>query len=123
MPSITTTPLRRLAALLAAAALGACSAPGATPGHSAHHPGQEAAQTMPGSGRMADMPARGSMTGGMTPGAATAEGMDMGRMCAMHREIQNAPPEQRHAVMERHMQQMSPEMRQRQMDMMRQHCQ
>jgi len=123
MPSITTSPLRGLAALLAAAVLGACSAPGATTGHSAHHSGREAALTMPASGRMADMPAGSGMSGGMTPGAATAEGMDMGRMCAMHREIQNAPPEQRHAVMERHMQQMSPEMRQRQMDMMRQHCQ
>lgn len=63
------------------------------------------------------------MTGGMGPGASTSEGMDMGRMCGLHREIQNAPPEQRHAIMERHMQQMSPEMRQRHMDMMRQHCQ
>lgn len=116
MPSIATTPLRGLAALLAAAVLGACSAPGATTG-------REAAVTMPASGRMADMPAGSGMSGGMTPGAATAQGMDMGRMCAMHREIQNAPAGQRHAVMERHMQQMSPEMRQRHMDMMRQHCQ
>ncbi|MBQ5948479.1 hypothetical protein [Massilia sp. ST3] len=112
MPSTTISSLRRLAALVAASTLLACSAPGPTD-DAARQSGQSAAgATQAGSG----------MTGGMAPGASASDGMDMNRMCAIHREIRNAPPEQRHAVMERYFQQMSPEMRQRHMDMMGQQC-
>ena len=93
MSNIHHTSLRFLAALLAAAGMSACTAPSGGNMHTHHHPGQ------------------------MGQG-----GMDMQRMCAMHRDIQTAPEGQRQAMMERHMQQMSPEMRQRHMEMMRQHC-
>ncbi|MEH6437802.1 hypothetical protein [Massilia sp. DD77] len=112
MPSITISSLRGLAALVAAATLLACSAPRATE-DSARQSGQSAAgATQSSSG----------MTGGMAPGATASDGVDMNRMCAIHLEIRNAPPEQRHAVMERHFQHMSPEMRQRHMDMMGEQC-
>lgn len=111
-----------LAALVAAAGLSACAAPETGTGQSAQQPGHAAAGPMQDSGQPQGQTAAG-MSGATASGASTSQGMDMTRMCAMHRDIQNAPPEQRQAMMERHMQQMSPEMRQRHMDMMRQHCQ
>lgn len=119
MSNIHHTSLRFLAALLAAAGMSACTAPAGDNIHAYHHPGQTAGSA----GRPS-----ADMTMGSSTGAATASGqmdqggMDMQRMCAMHRDIQAAPEGQRQAVMERHMQQMSPEMRQRHMEMMRQHC-
>ena len=119
---LTTKPIRGLAALLAAAALSACSAPDAAKGD-AHQYGQASAGQMQGGGHMMHGQGGAGMTGGMSPGAATTEGKDMERMCAMYRDIRNAPPDQRQAMMDKHMQHMSPEMRQRHMDMMGQHCQ
>ncbi|RZJ84380.1 MAG: hypothetical protein EOO64_03980 [Massilia sp.] len=117
-----------LAALITAAGLSACTAPGGSDMHAHHHP----AQTAGSAGRPSADMTMGGTTGAATasgqPGAPATEGhmgpggMDMKQMCAMHRDIQRAPDEQRQAMMDRHMQQMSPEMRQRHMEMMRQHC-
>jgi hypothetical protein len=69
----------------------------------------------------------GSAAGcGMMTDCAAAQGQPMNKdaMCAMYRDMQNAPNDQaRQAIMDRQMQGMSPEMRQRHMDMMRQQCQ
>jgi hypothetical protein len=104
--------MRGLAALLAAAGLAACAAPDTATGHSAHPPAARS------HGMAGD-----HMSGATAAGASASQGMDMGRMCAVHRDIQNAPADQRQAMMDKHMQQMTPEMRQRHMEMMRQHCQ
>jgi hypothetical protein len=50
--------------------------------------------------------------------------MDKEAMCAMYRNMRDAPTEQaRQAMMDRNMQGMPPEMRQQHMEMMRQQCQ
>ena len=113
--------IRGVAALLASLALSACMAPGSGPGHAAHHPAEAGGPPAQGGAGMMG----GGMQGGATMGAAgpgQQGGMDMGRMCAMHRDLQNAPADQRAAMMEEQMKGMSPEMRQHHMDMMRQHC-
>lgn len=119
MSNIHHASLRILTALLAAAGMSACTAPAANNIRAHHHPG-------PTAGSMGRPGA--DLTMDSSAGAATARGwmgqggMDRQRICAMHRDIQAAPEDERQAVMDRHMQQMSPEMRQRHMEMMHRHC-
>jgi hypothetical protein len=122
----------RLGAILAMALLSACAAPAGGNMHGHHHPGQNAGSagrpsadmTMGGTGGAATASGQATAPGtGMAPaGQMGPGGMDMQQMCAMHRDIQRAPDEQRQAMMDRQMQQMSPEMRQRHLEMLRQHC-
>ena len=80
---------------------------GATPGNQA------------GCGMMGD-----SQAGSQTGSAGGTQRMNKEDMCAMYRNMRDAPNEQaRQAMMDRNMQGMSPEMRQRHMEMMRQQCQ
>jgi hypothetical protein len=112
MNLLPNTCVRGLVALLAAAGLAACAAPDTATGHSAH------ATAGRSHGSAGD-----HMSGATAAGTSTSQRMDMTRMCAVHRDIENAPADQRQATMDKHMQQMTPEMRQRHMEMMRQHCQ
>jgi hypothetical protein len=125
---------RSLIALLAATALSACTAPGDTTDHGAHHPDQAAgATTSPapsGNGMTGGQSGGGMMGGqsgsGMMGGTATGQmgpgGMDMNQMCAMYRNMQSVPADQRPAMMDQQMKGMSPEMRQQHLEMMRQQC-
>jgi hypothetical protein len=134
--------VRSLVALLAATALSACTTPSDTTGHEAHHPDQTAGSATPGAapsgtaggqsgaGMMGGQ-SGGSMMGGQTGGAmmgGTAAsqmgpgGMDTKQMCAMYRNMQSAPADQRQAMMDQQMKGMSPEMRQQHWEMMRQQC-
>lgn len=132
MTAISTLSLRRLAPLLATVMLGACAAPGDTTDHTTHHPGQPAVSPVqPGSAtnppaQSTDRPMVGQSgvgtTGEASPGQMKPESMEMAKMCAMNRNMQNMPPEQRQRMMDQHMKGMSPEMRQRHMEMMQQHC-
>jgi hypothetical protein len=64
------------------------------------------------------------MMGANTAGCPGGMQQDKDAMCAMYRDMRDAPNEQaRQAMMDRHMQAMSPEMRQHHMEMMRQQCQ
>jgi hypothetical protein len=153
------SPIRCLVSLLATVALTACTTPGGTTDHGAHHPGQSAASAagpgcgmmtggQPGGGTMGGQTGCGMMGGqtgggmmggqtgggmmggqtgaGMMGGTAAGKmgpgGMDTNQMCAMYRSIQNAPADQRQAMMDQHMKGMSAEMRQQHMEMMRQQC-
>lgn len=60
---------------------------------------------------------------GAPPAGAGPDEMDMGRMCRMHQDMQQASPAERQAMMEQQMKDMSPEMRRHQMEMLQQHCQ
>ena len=123
--------IRTLAALAAAAGLAACATPSGGQDHAGHHPDRSA--TTMGAGSSGTVPAQGGMMGGMMGGgmagsqAAGAGGMQQmnkEEMCAMYRNMRDAPNEQaRQAMMDRHMQAMSPAMRQQHMEMMRQQCQ
>lgn len=108
MSTVFHLPARSMATLLASLALAACTAPGGTTGQSgaAMSGGQSGAATM-----------SGAPAAQMKPGQ-----MDMGAMCAMHRDLQKAPSEQHQAMMDEKMKGMTPEMRRQHMDMMRQHC-
>jgi hypothetical protein len=121
---------------LIALGLAGCASPDGEGRHMQHHTGGSANMVPQGpSGASSAQPGMMSGTMGshggsgmMGAGTAGAQGemqhMDKASMCAMHRNMQNAPNEQaRQAIMDRQMQGMSPEMRQRQMDMMRQQCQ
>lgn len=132
-----------ISAALVAASLAACANfPGAQD-HDPHHRGQpantaasgaapaqggmrgHAAGSHAGCGMMGGASAPGhagcNMMGGTQPGAM--DEANRTHMCAMYRDMRDAPSEQaRQAMMERHMQSMTPEMRQRHMEMMRQHC-
>lgn len=115
--------IHALAALAAVAALAGCASPG---DHERHHAdGADSATTATGGTMSAGT--TGSAAGcGMMTDCAAAQGQPMNKdaMCAMYRDMQNAPNDQaRQAMMDRQMQGMSPEMRQRHMDMMRQQCQ
>jgi hypothetical protein len=116
-------PIHALAALAAVAALAGCASAG---DHDRHRmDGSDSATTATGGTMSAGT--TGSAAGcGMMTDCAAAQGqtMDKDAMCAMYRDMQNAPNDQaRQAMMDRRMQGMSPEMRQRHMDMMRQQCQ
>lgn len=137
MLSTTIPSLRIFAALTALASLVACATPGADQDHEQHHPAQSAGTTAPAStggsaaqGGMAGGAMTGSqagcgmMGGSMAGGQTGCAHMDKESMCAMYRNMRDAPNEQaRQAMMDRQMHGMSPEMRQRHMDMMRQQCQ
>jgi hypothetical protein len=116
-------PIHALAALAAVAALAGCASAG---DHDRHHMDESASATAATGGTMS-AGTTGSAAGcGMMTDCAAAQGqtMDKDAMCAMYRDMQNAPNDQaRQAMMDRRMQGMSPEMRQRHMDMMRQQCQ
>ena len=134
--SVKTTPgLHLLAVLLTANLLGACTSPPGGP-HARHHPGTTVNATAPAAAATSSAPGgTGGATAQGTPGCAMMGGagpagcggmraMDKEAMCAMHRNLRDAPDEAaRQALMERHMRGMSPDMRQRHMEMMRQHCQ
>jgi hypothetical protein len=116
-------PLHALAGIAAMAALVGCASTG---DHDRHHmDGSDSATTATGGTMSAGT--TGSAAGcGMMTDCAAAQGqpMDKDTMCAMYRDMQNAPNDAaRQAMMDRRMQGMSPEMRQRHMDMMRQQCQ
>jgi hypothetical protein len=116
-------PIHALAALAAVAALAGCASAG---DHDRHRmDGSDSATTATGGTMSAGT--TGSAAGcGMMTDCAAAQGQTMNKeaMCAMYRDMQNAPNDQaRQAIMDRQMQGMSPEMRQRHMDMMRQQCQ
>ncbi|MCS0581447.1 hypothetical protein NX784_07580 [Massilia pinisoli] len=115
--------IHALVTLAAMAALVGCASPG---DHDRHH-ADGADSTMAATGGTMSTGATGSAAGcGMMTDCAAAQGqpMDKDAMCAMYRDMQNAPNDQaRQAMMDRRMQGMSPEMRQRHMDMMRQQCQ
>lgn len=144
------SPVRSLVALLAAASLSACTATGDTTDHGAHHPAQTTGSAAPsgggtmmgsqtgggmmggqssagmmggqsGSGMMGGQSGAGMM-GGVATGTMAPRGMDMNQMCAMYRSMQNAPADQRQAMMDQQMKGMSAEMRQQHMEMMRQQC-
>ena len=102
------------AATAAAAALGGCAA---------SHGGQPG-----GAGPSAGEPASGPFyghaltTGGSATGSTTRHSGE-GAMCAMHRDMENAPDEAaRRAIEERRLQGMSPGQRRQHMDMMRRQC-
>jgi hypothetical protein len=129
------SPVRSLIALLAATALLACTTPSDTTDHEAHHPDQAAGGATPGSapsgnGTMGGQSGAGMMGGqsgaGMMGGTAASQagpgGMDKNQMCAMYRNMQSAPADQRQAMMDQQMKGMSPEMRQQHLEMMRQQC-
>jgi hypothetical protein len=128
------SPARSLIALLAATALSACTAPGDTTDHGAHHPDQAAGSATtspaPSGGMMGGQSGGGMMGGqsgaGMMGGTATGQmgpgGTDMNQMCAMYRNMQSAPADQRQGMMDQQMKGMSPEMRQQHLEMMRQQC-
>jgi hypothetical protein len=143
--------IQMIAALAMTAGLVGCATPsdGQAQNHGRHHPDQSANTTMSDSsagtsaqGGMASGAMTGSQAGcGMMGGSMTAgqtgcgmmEGrkaaggmqrMDEESMCAMYRNMRDAPTDQaRQAMMDRNMQGMSPEMRQQHMEMMRQQCQ
>jgi hypothetical protein len=114
--------IRSLAALLAAIALAACTTPDNTTDHAVHHPEPAAASpAQPGGMRMEGQSGAGMM-GETASGQMKSEGMDMNHMCAMYRNMQNMPTEERQAMLDQQMKGMSPEMRQQHMEMMRQQC-
>jgi hypothetical protein len=115
------SPIRVLAALLTAVALAACTTPDATTGHADHADQARGTAMQAGSG-MAGGQSGAGMAGGTSSGQMKPEGMDMSQMCAMHRNMQSMPMEQRQAMMDQQMKGMSPEMRQQHMEMMRQQC-
>lgn len=142
--------IRTLAALAAAASLVACATPPGGQDHAEHHPGQSADTAAAGSAGTPSAQAGmmgGSMAGsqggcgmmgsqggcgmmGSSQAASQAAGaggmqqMNKEEMCAMYRNMRNAPNEQaRQAMMDQRMRGMSPEMRQQHMEMMRQQCQ
>jgi hypothetical protein len=111
-----------LAAILAAVTLAACTTPGDATGHTTHHPDQAAVSpAQPGGMTMGGQSGTG-MTAGTSTSQMKPEGMDMNQMCAMYRNMQNTPMEQRQAMLDQQMKGMSPEMRQQHMEMMRQQC-
>jgi hypothetical protein len=116
-------PIHALAALAAMAALAGCASAG---DHNRHHMDGPDSTTAATGGTMS-AGTTGSAAGcGMMTDCAAAQGQPMNKdaMCAMYRDMQNAPNDQaRQAMMDRKMAGMSPEMRQRHMDMMRQQCQ
>jgi hypothetical protein len=122
MLAITSSPIRMLATLLTTVALAACASPDSTTDHAGHHPDQATGTPTQASGGMPGGQGGTGMTGGMSSGQMNPEGMDMKQMCAMYRNMQNMPMEQRQAMMDQQMKGMSPEMRQQHMEMMRQQC-
>jgi hypothetical protein len=115
------SPIRIIAALLAAVALAACTTPDATTGHADHADQARGTAMQAGSG-MAGGQSGAGMAGGTSNSQMKPEGMDMSQMCAMHRNMMSMPMEQRQAMMDQQMKGMSPEMRQQHMEMMRQQC-
>ena len=118
IPSIHT-----LAGLAAMAALVGCASPG---DHDRHHMDGSDSATAATGGTMSSGTTGSAAGCGMMTDCAATQGQPMNKdaMCAMYRDMQNAPNDQaRQAMMDRRMQGMSPEMRQRHMDMMRQQCQ
>jgi hypothetical protein len=111
---ILNSSIRMLAALATTLIVGACTTPGgATTDHGAYHPGQASPSDEAGAPRPG---------GAMMGGQSGSREMDMNAMCAAHRRMHNAPPEQRQAMMDQYMKGMSPEMRQQHMEMMQQKC-
>jgi hypothetical protein len=147
------TPIYIILGLVMTASLAGCATPSGDQDqdqdHGQHHPGQSASTSAPDSsggasaqGGMAGSAMTGSQAGcgmmggsatgsqagcGMMGGSKAAGGvnpMDKEAMCAMYRNMRDAPTEQaRQAMMDRNMQGMSSETRQQHMEMMRQQCQ
>ncbi len=118
--NITPDALRRLKAALAALALAGCAAsPGGQP-HGAHPAGSSADATpTPPSGPFYGLE---TTTGGSAAGSATGHSAEE-TMCAMHRNMEDAPKDEaRRAMEERRLQGMSPEQRRQHLEMMRRHC-
>lgn len=122
---LTTKALPRiLAALVAAVALGACATPEGGTDNVVHHADQEARCAVAGPAPSGCGTMGSGMMGGTGSGGPMMAGkMDKNAMCAMYREMHNAPPQQRQSMMDQQMKGMSPEMRQQHMEMMRQQCQ
>lgn len=110
----------RMTAALAALALAGCAAShGGQPQDGRHAGPSTAATAPPPSGPFYGLE---TATGGGVAGSATRHSGE-GAMCAMHRDMKDAPNEEaRRAIAERHMQGISPEQRQQHMEMMRRHC-
>lgn len=143
MLSKTIPSMRILAGLAVAASLVACATPAGDQDqdqdHVQHHPAQSADGATPaspggsaaqggmGSGAMMGSQGGCGMMGANTTGNQAGCGMqhmDKDAMCAMYRNMRDAPNEQaRQAMMDQNMKAMSPEMRQQHMEMMRQQCQ
>jgi hypothetical protein len=120
------TALRRTihstAALLAGLAMVACTTPGDSGGHPAHHPGRAAqAAAQDGSAGTGGQAGAATMAGA-PPGPMKPGQMEMDAMCAMHRNMQKMPPEQRQGMMDEKMKGMTPGMRQHHIDMMQREC-
>ncbi len=112
--------LRRLTAVLAALALAGCAAtPGGQP-DGAHSAGSSADATpTPPSGPFYGLE---TATGGSAAGSAMGHSAEE-TMCAMHRDMGDAPKDEaRRAMQERRLQGMSPEQRRQHLEMMRRHC-
>ena len=113
--------IHRTAALLASLALVACTTPGGS-GHAGHHPDRAAQGTAQGGGAGTGGQAGAATMSGAPSGQMQPGQMDMGAMCAMHRDMQKMPPEQRQGMMDEKMKGMTPELRQHHMDMMQREC-
>lgn len=100
--------------LVTTSALAGCSTSGGSPDKGTALPDQ-------GSQMMMGGPQSGTGSTGAAGSMGTGQ-MDMSAMCQMYRNMQNASPEQRQAMLDQQMKGMSPEMRQQHMEMMRQHC-
>lgn len=137
--SKTISPIKVLIGLVATAGLVACATQARDEDHGRHH--TDSSSASPAEGGMGGSAMTGSQAGCgmMGAGMAGSQGgcammgdskaaggmqhMDKKSMCAMYRNMRDAPTDQaRQEMMDRQMQGVSPEMRQQHMDMMRQQC-